>query len=185
MPAIGLNHCKKLEQGLDAVVRVGELADSSLLAQRVGTAERSVLVSKKLAIELKKLGQLPQTPADLSKHDCVVYSGLTTAGTWLFDASDASAVAQVKVTGRFQTNSTEVVREAVLSGLGIGFTPNWFFTQELASGLVERLLINHAPHPLPIHVLYPSSRRHSSKLMAFTTWTRDQLSKSLQPHGVA
>ena len=164
-----------VEQGLDAVVRVGELSDSSLLAQRVGTAERSVVASKALAARLNREGRLPKAPADLSALDCILYTGLTTPGTWIFDATAHAAVEQIKVAGHFQTNSTEVVREAVLSGLGIGFAPNWFFTQELISGQVVRLLPLHAPRPLPIHVLYPASRRHSSKLVAFTQFTRDHL----------
>jgi DNA-binding transcriptional LysR family regulator len=164
-----------VEQGLDAVVRVGELADSSLVAQRVGTAERSVVASKALAAQLNREKRLPKVPGDLSEHDCVVYTGLTTPNTWIFDAKEKRAQEQVKVSGRFQTNSTEVVREAVLAGLGIGFAPNWFFTQELAQGKVVRLLPLYAPRPLPIHMLYPISRKHSSKLAAFASFTRSQL----------
>jgi DNA-binding transcriptional LysR family regulator len=168
-----------VEQGLDAVVRVGELPDSSLLAQRVGTADRSVVASKALAARLNREKRLPKTPPDLVAHDCIVYTGLTTPSTWIFDAQGKTAEEQVKVSGRFQTNSTEVVREAVLAGLGIGFAPNWFFTQELASGAVLRLLPLYAPRPLPIHVLYPLSRKHSSKLAAFAAFTRQTLTARL------
>lgn len=168
-----------VEQGLDAVVRVGELADSSLLAQRVGTAERSLVASKALAARLNREKRLPKAPRDLAGHDCVVYTGLTTPSTWTFDAGKTTTVEQVKVSGRFQTNSTEVVREAVLEGLGIGFAPNWFFTHELMSGAVVRLLPQHAPRPLPIHVLYPASRKHSSKLLAFVEFTRSELQRTL------
>ncbi|MFM7332074.1 MAG: substrate binding domain-containing protein, partial [Brachymonas sp.] len=168
-----------VEQGLDAVVRVGELSESSLLAQRVGTAERSVFASHALAARLNREKRLPKTPSDLAAHDCVVYSGLTTPNTWIFDALGQARAEQVKVSGRFQTNSTEVVREAVLAGLGVGFAPNWFFTQELATGAVIRLLPQHAPRPLPIHVLYPDSRKHSSKLAALIAYTRNQLLHAL------
>ncbi len=164
-----------VEQGLDAVVRVGELADSSLLAQRVGTAERSVVATRELAAKLNREGRVPLAPSDLTAHDCVLYTGLTTPGTWVFDASDTAAVERVKVSGRFQTNNTEVVREAVLHGLGIGFAPTWFFTEELADGRVIRLLPLHAPRPLPIHVLYPAARKHSAKLAAFIQFVRGRL----------
>jgi DNA-binding transcriptional LysR family regulator len=164
-----------IEQGLDAVVRVGELADSSLLAQRIGTAERSVLASKALAAQLNKDKRMPIKLSDLSQHHCIVYTGLSTPSTWFFDTKDQTLAERVKVSGRFQTNSTEVVREAVLAGLGIGFTPNWFFTNELLSGEVVRLLPQHTPHPLPIHVLYPTSRRHSSKLAAFRDFARNRI----------
>jgi DNA-binding transcriptional LysR family regulator len=156
-----------VEQGLDAVVRVGELQDSSLIAQHVGTAERSVVASKALAAKLNRQRRLPKSPFDLEAHDCVIYTGLATHNTWFFDAQAGTPAQRVKVSGSFNTNSTELVREAVLAGLGIGFTPNWFFTQELKSGEVIRLLPKHAPHALPIHLVYPASRRHSAKLAAF------------------
>ncbi len=175
-------------QGLDAVVRVGDLSDSSLLAQRMGTAHRSVVASRALAALLNQQGRLPVVPDDLTAHDCVVYSGLTTPNTWIFDAvqpSDAGrnarvdAGARVRVHGRFSTSSTELVREAVLAGIGIGFTPDWFFTDELARGDVVRLLPQFSPHPLPIHMMYPASRRASAKLQAFTQLAKQRMSSAL------
>jgi DNA-binding transcriptional LysR family regulator len=155
-------------EGLDAAVRVGDLGDSSLLAARLGTAQRSVLATQALAAALNREGRLPLNPEALAEHNCVIYTGLSTPNLWLFDAPEPKAVgARVRVRGRFSTSSTELVREAVLSGLGIGFAPNWFFTRELASGEVVRLLPKYSPHPLPIHAVYPASRKHSQRLAAF------------------
>jgi DNA-binding transcriptional LysR family regulator len=155
-------------EGLDAAIRVGDLGDSSLLAARLGTAQRSVLATQTLAAALNREGRLPANPEALAEHNCVIYTGLSTPNLWLFDAPESKVVgAKVRVRGRFATSSTELVREAVLSGLGIGFAPNWFFTPELASGEVVRLLPKYSPHPLPIHAIYPSSRKHSQRLAAF------------------
>jgi DNA-binding transcriptional LysR family regulator len=167
-------------EGLDAVVRVGDLGDSSLIAQRVGTANRSVVAHKSLAAKLNREGEMPLEPADLSKHNCIIYTGLSTPNTWLFDAMSSQnggtlKEARVRVNGRFSSSSSEVIREAVLAGLGIGFTPNWFFTQELMQGEVVRILPTFSPHPLPIHALYPSSRRDSAKLDAFIKQTKQAL----------
>jgi DNA-binding transcriptional LysR family regulator len=167
-------------QGLDAVVRVGDLNDSSLLAQRIGTARRSVVVSKALAARLNREARLPMKPEDLALHDCIIYSGLATPGTWAFDNAKNLKSTAIKVKGRFSTSSTELVREAVLAGMGIGFTPDWFFTPELANGSVVRLLAQYSPHPLPIHVVYPETRRSSAKLAAFTELAKAQLSKTPQ-----
>jgi DNA-binding transcriptional LysR family regulator len=175
-------------QGLDAVVRVGDLTDSSLLAQRIGTARRSVVASKALAARLNQEARLPIKPEDLAQHDCIVYTGLATPGIWAFDAragvharkTKDSQGAQIKVKGRFVTSSTELVREAVLASMGIGFTPDWFFTRELANGSVVRLLAQYSPHPLPIHVVYPQTRRSSAKLAAFTELAKAELSKTPQ-----
>jgi DNA-binding transcriptional LysR family regulator len=162
-------------QGLDVVVRVGELSDSSLLAQRLGETHRSVIASRELAAQLNKKRRLPQAPSDLAQHDCIIYTGLSTPSTWVFDAIGGKASERIKVSGKLHTNSTEIVREAILAGLGIGFTPNWFFTQELAQGEVIRLLPQFSPHPLPINALYPASRKHSAKVAAFIQFTKQQL----------
>jgi DNA-binding transcriptional LysR family regulator len=165
-------------QGLDVVVRVGELSDSSLLAQRLGETHRSVIASRELAAQLNKKRRLPQAPSDLAQHDCIIYTGLSTPSTWVFDALEgkpSKGNERIKVSGKLHTNSTEIVREAILAGLGIGFTPNWFFTQELAQGEVIRLLPQFSPHPLPINALYPASRKHSAKVAAFIQFARGQL----------
>jgi DNA-binding transcriptional LysR family regulator len=162
-------------QGLDVVVRVGELSDSSLLAQRLGETHRSVIASRELAAQLNKKRRLPKAPGDLAQHNCIIYTGLSTPSTWVFDAIGGKASERIKVSGKLHTNSTEIVREAILAGLGIGFTPNWFFTNELALGEVIRLLPHFSPHPLPINAMYPASRKHSAKVAAFIQFTKQQL----------
>jgi DNA-binding transcriptional LysR family regulator len=159
-------------QGLDVVVRVGELSDSSLIAQRLGSANRSVVASRALAASLNQAQALPQQPADLSAHECIVYTGLATAATWAFDARGSSPGERIKVKGRLHTSSSDIVREAVLAGMGIGFTPDWIFGPELRSGEVIRLLPEHSPHPLPIHALYPASRKHSRRVNQFVQFAR-------------
>lgn len=163
-------------EGLDAAVRVGELQDSALHATRVGTAQRSVVATRELAAKLNRDQRLPTHPEQLADHDCVIYTGLTTPNLWVFDPVAGAPAgarvradqgARVRVQGRFATSSTELVREAVLNGLGIGFAPNWFFTEELATGQVVRLLPKYSPRPLPINAVYSASRKHSRRLGAF------------------
>jgi DNA-binding transcriptional LysR family regulator len=73
----------------------------------------------------------------------------------------------VRVEGNLQTNSSEVIRASVLAGLGVGYSPEWLFEQELASGEVQRLLPDWEPLPIPIHLVSPPERRHSAKVKAF------------------
>jgi DNA-binding transcriptional LysR family regulator len=162
-------------EGLDVAVRVGELQDSSLLAQRIGTAQRCVVASKELAASLARKRMLPTTPADLASNDCILYTLLNTPGIWSFDATDQHAAQRVRVKGRFATSSSEVVRDAVLSGIGIGYAPTHFFTQELVSGDVIRLLPQYSPHPLPVNAVYAPSRQHAAKLSAFIAFARKEM----------
>lgn len=163
--------------GLDVAIRIGDLGDSSLLAQRVGTTQRAVMASRALAAQLANEQRLPTQPSDLARHDCIIYSGLATRNQWVFDATETSAPSSVAVAGRFSSNSSEVVRDAVLAGMGLGFSPTWLFGQELKSGEVVRLLPQFSPHPLPIHAIYPASRRGSAKVAAFVQQVRAGLAR--------
>lgn len=157
--------------GLDVAVRIGELADSSLLAQRVGTTQRAVIAAKSYLETLPKGLAAPKVPSDLTSHSCVIYTGLATQNLWSFNSPDGrgnlTIEEQVRVSGRIASNSSEVVRNAVLSGMGIGFSPTWLFADEIATGAVVCLMPTHVPPPLPIHMVYPASRRNSAKVAAF------------------
>jgi len=164
-----------VSEGLDVAVRIGELVDSSMLAQRVGTTQRAVVASRALAAQLATEQRLPTQPADLVQHNCIVYTGLATRNHWVFDATANHPAVTVAVQGRMASNSSEVVREAVLASLGLGFSPTWLFGPELRSGEVVRLLPHYSPHPLPIHAVYSPSRRHSAKAAIFIQHIRQGL----------
>jgi len=155
-----------VEQGIDVAVRLGPLADSSLIARRVGTSQRLLVAGKKY---LQKLGTdkpLPHIPQDLLDHDCIVYTGLRARNHWEFSTADGSQVS-VRVQGSMQTNSSEVLRASLLDGLGIGYMPDWLFADLLATDEVVVLMRNWQVQPIPIHLVSPLARKHSAKVRAF------------------
>lgn len=161
-----------VEEGIDLAVRIGELADSSLLARRIGTTQRVLLASRQYLDSLRDGLQLPQVPQDLLDHNCIVYSELATQNAWTFTAGATAAVPEgshvtIRAQGNFQTNSSEVIRASVLSGMGIGYSPTWLFDDELARGELQVLLPDWPAPPLPIHLVSPAQRRESAKVKAF------------------
>ncbi len=161
-----------VEQGIDVAVRIGELADSSLVARRIGTTHRQIIASRSYLASLPKGLAPPQVPDDLRQHNCIVYTELAAQNSWTFTAGpgapvDAGTVQSVQVQGNLQTNSSEVVRAAVLSGMGIGFSPTWLLEEEMAQGDLQ-VLLPHWPAPsMPVHLISPSQRRQSAKVRAF------------------
>lgn len=156
-----------IEQGIDVAVRIGELPDSSLVARRVGTTRRAVLASPAYLAR----HPAPRVPADLAAHNCLVYSELSTRNVWRFVAgpgADAPVgqVEEVSVGGNLQTNSSEVLRAALLSGQGLGYVPLWLVEPELARGEVVALLPDWTVQDLPIHAVSPPQRRQSAKVRA-------------------
>ena len=161
-----------VEEGIDIAVRLGELADSSLVARRIGSSQRALIASRKYLRALPKGLKAPRMPDDLLRHNCIVYSELATQNAWTFTAGPGAPVAvgtqmTVRAQGNLQTNSSEVIRASVVSGMGIGYSPIWLFEGELAAGELQVLLADWPAPPLPVHLVSPQHRRQSAKVLAF------------------
>ena len=159
-----------VENGIDVAVRIGDLPDSGLVARRIGTSQRMLLAHQRYLKSLRFDQPLPVQPEDLAKHECIVYSGLNNSQLWTFTSAEATGlktVQSVRIQGSLQTNSSEAIRYAVLSGMGIGYSPTWLFEPELASGEVVRLMQPWESPKSPIHLVCPPERKHSAKVKAF------------------
>lgn len=161
-----------VEQGIDVAVRIGELADSTLVARRIGSTKRVLITSRNYLRSLPKGIKAPRVPEDLLQHNCIVYSELATQNAWTFTAgagaqADVGTLVTVRAQGKLQTNSSEAVRAAVLSGMGIGFSPTWLFEDEMARGDLQVLLPDWPTPSLPVHLVSPIQRRQSAKVRAF------------------
>jgi DNA-binding transcriptional LysR family regulator len=161
-----------VEQGIDLAVRSGELRDSGLVARRIGTSRRWLVAHRNYLRRLPKGRKMPRTPQDLARHNCLVYTELPWRNAWTFTAGAGAleplgSTRVVRVGGNLQTNSSEVVRAAVLAGMGIAFAPTWLFETELASGEVQHLLPDWEAAAIPVHLVSPRERRESAKAQAF------------------
>ena len=161
-----------IEAGIDVAVRVGELADSSLVARRIATTQRALMASRKYMRSLPTGVKAPRVPENLLRHNCIVYSELATQNAWSFTAGPDATVAvgtsvTIRAQGNLQTNSSEVIRAAVLSGMGIGYSPTWLFEGEMAAGELQVLLPDWPAPPLPVHLVSPPQRRQTAKVLAF------------------
>lgn len=161
-----------VEQGIDVAVRIGELSDSNLIARRVGSARRLLVAHRSYIRNLAKGIKPPSHPNDLLQHNCIVYTGLASRNAWSFSAGPGSAEGvgtthTIHVQGSLQTNSSEVVRHAICEGMGIGYSPEWLFESEIASGELQVLLPDWLVPSLPVHLVSPQGRRNSAKVKVF------------------
>jgi DNA-binding transcriptional LysR family regulator len=168
-------------EGLDLAVRVGNLADPSLIARPIGMTRRVTVAASSY---LDRCG-IPATPTDLAHHDCVIYTRLATGQRWHFEGGDGPV--QVDVHGRFSADNSEAVREAVIGGAGIAVLPVWLFKDEIDRGLVQLILEQFEPTPLPIHAVYPSRRLLSAKVRSMVDFLAFEFARirllSLQRNG--
>lgn len=155
-----------LEEGVDVVVRVGDLADSSLIARRLAANRRVVCGAP---THFAAHGW-PQSPADLAAHNCLVYTYRASRHDWPFlrtGADGAVETEMVRVGGVMESNNVEALYAAVLAGVGLGLFPLWLIGPDLAAGRLQRALPRcHSPDSA-IHALYPPGRHLSPKVRAF------------------
>jgi DNA-binding transcriptional LysR family regulator len=161
-----------VEQGIDVSVRIGDLPDSGLIARRIGTSQRMLLAHRDYLQSSPQGAVSPAHPDDLQAHNCIVYTGLSNSNVWTFTAGAGAsepigAIKSVRVEGHIKTNSSEVIRTAVTSGMGVGYSPTWLFEPELGSGEVVRLMPAWESPRSPIHLVSPPERKHSAKVKAF------------------
>ena len=165
-----------VEQGIDVAVRIAHLPDSGLIARQIGKSRAVLVASRGYIAGLPDGLALPTTPDDLRMHACIVYTERPTKNTWTFSNALGESVS-VTVNGPLQSNSSEAVRSATLSGLGIAYVPIWHFEDEIKSGEMQILLADWPVPALPIHLVSPSQRRQTAKVRTFS----DYLTSVLKP----
>ena len=147
-----------VEEGVDLAVRLGRLADSSLVARRLGSSRRLLCATPAY---LARHG-VPQTPEDLTEHNCLLYLYLSNGSEWVFKGVDGEI--RVRVQGNFKANNAYSIREAVLASVGVALLPDWIVHDHVDRGEVTPLLPEFATQPLEINAVYPSGRHVSAKV---------------------
>jgi DNA-binding transcriptional LysR family regulator len=150
-----------LEEGVDVTVRIGALADSSLIARRLAPAR---LVLAAAPAYLKRQG-MPRTPEDLAAHQCLTYGHMAAAQRWTLQR-DGVAIA-VPVNSRLCSNNGDVLREAALSGIGITNLPTFLIGPDIKAGRLRLVLADMLPAPLGIYALYAPNRYLAAKTRVF------------------
>src|SRR5262249_26261327 len=139
-----------VEEGVDVAVRIGELADSSLIAVKLGVVSRVVVAS---SAYLKERG-VPKSPADLAKHDIVAFEGLGAIDEWRF--RDAGKPCRPEP--RLMVNNVAASTAAAEAGVGITRTLSYQVQASVVAGRLTTILQHYAPPPLPVNAIYPARR---------------------------
>jgi DNA-binding transcriptional LysR family regulator len=149
-------------EGVDLALRIGRLADSSLIARRLAPI-RSVLVAAPAYVA--RHGQ-PDVPRDLTGRACLLYTYAAAADEWRFIGPDGSDQV-VRVSGRLLANNGDMLRTAALQGLGIALLPSFIAGEHVRAGELVRLLPGYAAPEGALYAVYPPSRHLSAKLRSF------------------
>lgn len=160
-----------IEGGFDVSVRISELADSSLVARRIGPCKHTLVASPNY---LERHG-MPKTPVELVDHNIISYQYQESAQQWEFTNPEGKAV-MVPVKGTVQMNNSLGMREAVLNGAGIMRTPTFVVGNDIQQGRLLPVLTHYQTLQLSIYAVYPQRRHLSPKVRAFVDFLADRIS---------
>jgi len=150
-----------VNEGIDCAVRIGELADSSLVGVRLGDMRRLVVASPRY---LDAHGA-PQTLADLARHACL---SLGQQRGWTFrDPGQAGKSTTIKVAGRFECNDGAVLHDWALAGRGLAWRSVWEVGQDVRAGRLVSVLDDYAAPPLGIYAVFPQRRQLPLRVRLF------------------
>lgn len=141
-----------IAEGFDLAVRIGELQNSSLIAQTVGTYRLIVIAAPAY---LSRHGT-PTRPAELTSARCLINLNMSPRNRWPFSREGVREIAEV--TGGLQIDNGEALRAAVLEGAGIAYLPTDLVEDDIAAGRLTRLFADWKTASLPIHLVHPSRR---------------------------
>jgi DNA-binding transcriptional LysR family regulator len=155
-----------VEEGFDVAVRIGRLADSSLIARRITPIRRVLCASPAY---LARCGT-PARPADLSRHACLSHLDMGPA-EWRF--LTGGVLETIKVASRFRAGNGEALRCMALAGLGLVYLPTFFVGADLQTGTLISVLEDFVPQDSALYGAYPNSRHLSAKVRAFMDFLQD------------
>jgi DNA-binding transcriptional LysR family regulator len=150
-------------EGIDVALRLANFSDSSFILKKVASVERVLCASPAY---LEKAGT-PRTVDELERHNCLL---LRFPGSrqfrWPF-RNARGQITQMAVSGRIDADDGDLLTEWALAGQGIVLKPVFEIAEPLSSGRLVPLLLDQAPEPLTLGVLYPSRQLIPAKIRVF------------------
>jgi DNA-binding transcriptional LysR family regulator len=159
-----------VEEGIDIALRVGNLADSSMVATRVGEVRRVLVAAPKY---LRKHPRITE-PSDLAKHQIIAMAHLP--NSWTFPpSSGSSAPHAVQFAPRLVLNSIRAAMDSAVDGRGVTRVFSYQVADQVRRGELEIILAADEDPPLPVHVICPHGRLSVPRVRAFVDFAAPRL----------
>ncbi len=155
-----------ITEGVDCVVRAGELSDSSLIGRRITSFEQLTLASPAY---IEGSG-IPATPDDLGGHRMVAYTASRTGQPYPLEFRKDGREWEVSLPYAVVVRGAEIYTASGLAGLGLIQVPRYRVEHHVAAGRLVPVLESFPPPPMPVSVLYPQNRHLSSRIRVFIDW---------------
>ncbi len=153
-------------EGLDVAISFGAVADSSLIAAKLGEDRRIICAAPGY---LEERG-VPERPEDLHDHACLLRPrNMAELNEWSFDGRNG--MYRMTVGGQVEVNNTEALLRMALSGVGIARLPGFLVGPYIRDGrLVPVLMASHHGGTEPVHAVYPHRRHLTRRTRVFVDY---------------
>ena len=165
-------HVDVVKAGLDMVIRIGALTDSSLIAKKLAPCHSVLCASPAY---FKRCGT-PQTLSELKQHNCLFYSYFKAGTEWTFNGPNGTE--RIKPTGNVQINNSEALTQLMLDGVGIAQMPLFLVEDKLANGELVPCLDAYQLPEHGIYALYPQRQFMPEKLKVFLDYLSQKITQS-------
>ncbi len=155
-----------IREGIDCVLRVGDLQDSDMIARRVALLEEVTCVSPAY---IARFG-LPQSIDDLGGHQMVGFWSTAIGGLLPLEFTVDGTVRTVSLPSTVSVNGADTLAAAARLGLGIMQAPRYSLEEDLRQGTLVAVLPDNPPTRTPVSLLYPRSRQLSPRVRVFIDW---------------
>ena len=162
-----------IEEGIDVALRIAHLADSSLIAARVGTVK---LVTCAAPSYLKANGT-PHAPAELIQHHCIASANLAAADRWPYRIDGEDRV--VPIRARLAVSTAEAAIDAAIAGIGITRVLSYQAAAAVKAGKLKLILRPFELPEIPVSLVHPEARLTPPKVRAFLDFTAPRLRQRL------
>jgi DNA-binding transcriptional LysR family regulator len=162
-----------IEEGMDLALRITHLADSTLVAQRIGEVRRVVVASPRYLATHPRITE----PADLAKHPIIAMQHMG-QDSWSFPPLEGSSVPRaVSFTPRLVVNNVRAAIASAVEGHGITRLLAYHVAPEIKQDALRIVLADAEPAPFPVHLVSPYGRLSVPKVRAFVDFALPRLRK--------
>ncbi|CDG85730.1 LysR family transcriptional regulator [Janthinobacterium agaricidamnosum] len=162
-----------VREGIDCVLRVGQLRESSLVARKVASLTQVTCAG---SAYLKKMG-VPRTLDDLQQHQAVNFFSSVSGKILPFEFLVDGKEREVMMQGRVAVNTAEAYEKCCIDNLGLIQAPRYHIADQLADGRLQEVLPEFRPAPMPVSIMYPHHRQLSRRVRVLVDWLADLMSR--------
>lgn len=163
-----------ITEGVDCVLRAGDLPDSSLIGRRLAAFPQATLASPAYLDRYGRPGKMDE----LQGHRMVGYAASATGKPYPMEFEIKGELVEIPLPFDALVRGAEIYTAAGVAGLGLIQVPRYRVQHQIAAGELEIVLADIPPPVMPVSLLYPQSRHLSPRVRVFIDWLADIFQKA-------